>query len=60
MYAQLEYNLCHGTEVTLAIYRSEKAAKSDDVFELMRVSLTNAQLSELILMAKIKPVNMDK
>lgn len=60
MYAQLEYNMCHGAEVHLTLYRSKKSAEDDPSFALIDIPLTNEQLSELVIVAKIKPVDMDK
>ncbi len=61
MYAQLEYNLTRGSaEVKLALYRSPKEASDDPNLALLVLPLTNQQLSELVIVAKIKPVDMDK
>lgn len=59
MYAQLEFNLCHGSKTRLVIYRQKKDATGEQGRHLLTFELTNEQLTELVVVAKIKPVDMN-
>jgi hypothetical protein len=60
MYAQLEFNLCNSSKTKLVVYRRKKDATDDDAYQLISFDLTNEQLTELVIVAKIKPVDMNK
>ena len=61
MHARLEYNPCfpeRGT--TLVLYRTRTPAGSGDRDpHLLTIKLDNEQLTELVVRAKVKPVDMD-
>ena len=58
LYARLEFNPCHGGKTQLIVYRHKSDADNDERFELLHFDLTNEQLTELLVNAKIKPKNM--
>lgn len=62
MYARLEFNLCHGSKTSLVLYRSKKDAEGQDAdgLHLLTFDLDNAQLTELVVVAKIRPVDMNR
>ena len=62
MFARLEFNLCHGSQTSLVLYRNKRDAESPDyaALHLLRFSLSNEQLTELVIVAKVKPVDMNK
>ncbi len=63
MFAQLEFNLCNGDETTLVVYRTRREAEESggDVDKaLLSISLSNGQLTELMVIQKIRPVNMNR
>ena len=60
MFARLEFNLCHEDETKLVLYRSKKDVGNPDKCALMHIDLDNKQLTTLLVVAKIKPVDMNK
>lgn len=62
MHAQLEFNFCHGSETKLVIYRNKKDATGSEIERkpLLTFKLTNEELTELVVVAKIKPVDMNR
>jgi len=63
MYARLEFNLCRGNATHLAIYRSKGDADRADAESsnaLLLINLTNEQMTELVVVQKIKPTDMNR
>lgn len=56
LYARLEYNFCNGQETRLAIYQHKKDADSDEG-PIHVIKLDNADLTEMVVHRKIKPMN---
>lgn len=59
MYAALVYNLCHGPDTTLRIYKSEEAFKEDPECYIESFDLDNGQLTEFICVQGISPVDLN-
>lgn len=62
LHARLEFNLCHGEETWLAIYRRKKDGDGGEVDRkpLLTVQLSNADLSELAVRNNIKAEDLNR
>lgn len=61
MFAQLEFDPAHDQKTKLVIYRTAQDATDRRCPNwLMRFDLTNEQLSEFVVMKKIKVVNTNE
>jgi len=60
MFAQLEFDPVMRQTTVLRIYRSKKEAADSRSNYLLSFELTNEQLSELVVVQKIKVVNINE
>lgn len=59
MYAELQWNRAGEHRCWLVIYRSRAKAMRDPADSLLRIEVSNAQMTELVVANKIKPRDMD-
>ena len=59
MFAALVYNLCHGPDTTLRVYKDEATFKDDPDHYIESFALTNGQLTEFVVVQGIQPVDLN-
>lgn len=59
LFAILTFNLCHGPDTELRVYRSKAAFDNDRENYLMSFPLDNGQLTEFVVVQGFKPVDLN-
>lgn len=59
MFAILTYNLCHGPDTQLRLYRSKAEFTRDPESHIISFPLDNGQLTELAVVQGFKPVDLN-